>query len=466
MIDSYRKRTILLVLFLLMAFSGRAIASPALEVAGRFFTDPDGRVVLLRGVNIAGNSKVPPFIPFEDLSALDPLPGWGINMIRLLFTWEAYEPAPGVYNDVYLEAITSIADAAWERGIYVIIDFHQDGFSRYLAEGCGDGFPWWAVSPAASISMPDNGRDCKDWQLLLIGDIDMHISFHDFYADLYGVRTRYLLLWQQLAEHFQSHEGVIGYDLMNEPWGWEQCEIWPLYEDAAAVIHSVDPTAILFLEPHAATSVGWWETSLPPPTFDNAVYAPHYYDPVVLAFRRYFGIPLAAEEAFERMSRTAAKWNVPLFVGEFGAPEGTVRGIDYIDLLYDRMNHHLASGCQWNYTPGWTPEAKDGWNDEDFSIVDDRGNRRGLFRIRPYVQRIAGTPFRIVATDRSIDILWYHEAAKGATKLFAPRSVLFGSGEYVLERSSLDLDCSYDDEERYLRCTAVSDGCKRIKLRW
>src|SRR5687767_7005703 len=92
-----------------LALAAPAHASPELRVEGRHFKDAAGGVVVLRGVNVAGNSKVPPFKPASDPAIFDPLKEWGLNAVRLLFTWEAYEPAPGQYDQGYLDYYTAAA---------------------------------------------------------------------------------------------------------------------------------------------------------------------------------------------------------------------------------------------------------------------------------------------------------------------------------------------------------------------
>ena len=104
------------------------------------FHDPQGRLMYFRGVNIAANSKYPPFIPFEDARWWDLLASWGFNMVRFTLFWEAIEPQPGIYDRSYLDRVEQMVDRASVRGMYILLDMHQDLYSRWLH---GDGAPTW-----------------------------------------------------------------------------------------------------------------------------------------------------------------------------------------------------------------------------------------------------------------------------------------------------------------------------------
>jgi endoglycosylceramidase len=446
----------------MLAMATALLTLSALHTDGAFFRDAAGGAIVLRGVDLAGNAKVPPFRALADDAELDPLPRWGVDVIRFLFTWEAYEPSPGAYDDAYLAYYTGVVDAAAARGLWVVADFHQDGFSRGSIGGCGEGFPVWALPPGVTPATPDNGPGCVDWGQRLLADAALKSTWDAFYADSNGARTRYLTMIARVAAALAGRPNLVGYDLLNEPGGDERTQLGPLYEDAARAIRAVDPGAILFVSPAYLTSAGD-ATALLRPSFDGFAYAPHYYDPTLILFHGWQGSDESA--AFDEMSGTATDWGVPLFVGEWGAPPSTDEVRGYVGAISHQLDRTLASSAQWAYTPGWTPAAKDGWNGEDFSIVDDSGATRANFVVRPYARRIAGTPTTLAVSDEPeparnrLELAWRHDPAAGATEIFAP-AAWFG-GEFAIEADG-DLDCAAAAD--LVTCSSPTAGDKRVRL--
>lgn len=454
------------VLVVVFVMSSRpAFASGALTVDGRFFRDASGGAVLLRGADVAGNSKVPPFKGIGPLTQLDPLQTWGMNVVRLLFTWEAYEGQQGVYDDAgYLAYYIGLVHAAGQRGIFVVVDFHQDAFSRYALQGCGEGFPEWTLPSTVTPAVPDNGADCADWGTRQVGDADIKTLWSSFFGTSDSpspTRAAYLTMIARVATALAGEPAVIGYDLLNEPLGDEVTQLGPLYTDAVAAIRAVDPEAIAFVSPNGITSAGT-ATKLTQPTFTNFAYAPHFYDPIVQGTKAWND----SDETigFSNMLATVAAWNVPLFLGEFGAPPD-VDGLDgYMGAIHAQLNGALASGTQWAYTPGWTPTAKDGWNTEDFSIVDDTGATRANFRPRPFPRRVAGTPTLIQVTQETdpkkntLQLTWDNLPAAGATELFLPAAYFGGN---VSVDGDGDVKCKRSGD--IFSCTAKSSGSKSLR---
>lgn len=115
------------------------------------FRDTAGRTVVLRGINVAGDAKLPsePNLPSHEVENFfdgdnvsfhtRPFPKedahthfsrlrrWGFNTIRYVFTWEAIEAAgPGRYDETFIQNTIDILRVAKGYGFFVIMDPHQD----------------------------------------------------------------------------------------------------------------------------------------------------------------------------------------------------------------------------------------------------------------------------------------------------------------------------------------------------
>ncbi|KAL2752089.1 glycoside hydrolase family 5 protein [Sodiomyces alcalophilus JCM 7366] len=131
------------------------------------FRDAAGRTVVLRGINVAGDAKLPskPNLPSHEVENFfdgdnvsfhtRPFPKedahthfsrlrrWGFNTIRYVFTWEAIEAAgPGRYDETFIQNTIDILRVAKRYGFYVIMDPHQDVWSRFTG---GSGAPMWTI---------------------------------------------------------------------------------------------------------------------------------------------------------------------------------------------------------------------------------------------------------------------------------------------------------------------------------
>jgi endoglycosylceramidase len=162
--------------------------------------------------------------------------------------------------------------------------------------------------------------------------------------------------------------------------------------------------------------------SIAKPEFSNFVYSPHFYDPFVIMYKTWFGNDPAT--SLDNMSAHAAEWDVPLLLGEYGAPAETSDVEGYMDALNAWLNTGMHSGTQWNYTPTWRADTKDGWNHEDLSIVDDSGELRANFRPRVYPSNIAGTDASFSESESSFTLSWTHDNSLGSTEIFIPEGFM------------------------------------------
>ena len=140
-----------------------------LRIAGRHFADQSGRVVILRGLNLTGDAKVPPFLPSAGPRDLDRVASLGMNVVRLLFIWEAYEPLPAQYDENYLASLCTLArDAAARESIRSWISIKTDihgthrGCRRWLPRldrlAPGDALASGQFAKLLGLARPDGHR--------------------------------------------------------------------------------------------------------------------------------------------------------------------------------------------------------------------------------------------------------------------------------------------------------------------
>jgi hypothetical protein len=250
---------------------------PRLHIEGRWFVDAAGRRVILRGINLGGDCKVPypdggtnfpndfsnhrevsfigrPFPLAEADEHFSRLRAWGFNCIRMLTTWEAVEHrGPREYDLAYLDYFAELCRMAGDYGCYVFIDFHQDVWSRMTG---GDGAPCWlfdqvgidyrklAESGSAHVmqhlydyarggrqedryptmSWSQNARWPANgimWTLFFAGRefapglIIEGRNVQDYLQD------HYLGAMREVARRVRDLPNVMGFDSLNEPhWGW------------------------------------------------------------------------------------------------------------------------------------------------------------------------------------------------------------------------------------------------------
>lgn len=240
-----------------------------LHTRGPWLQDEHGRSLILRGVNLGGSSKLPrtpdgatyrseqffehrtvsfvgrPFALEEADEHLARLRSWGLMLLRWVVTWEALEhDGPGQYDEAYLAYLEAVVRRAGEHGMLVVIDMHQDVWSRFSG---GDGAPGWTFEavgldmagfqatgaaivhathgdPFPRMIWPTNG-----WKLAAATMFSLFFGGNDVAPGLMVagepiqsfLQRHYLGAVQRLVARLACLRHVVGYDVMNEPMaGW------------------------------------------------------------------------------------------------------------------------------------------------------------------------------------------------------------------------------------------------------
>jgi len=292
-------------------------------------------------------------------------------VVRLTFTWEGLEPTRGTIDEGYLAQVRMLLDAAHAEGLSVIVDFHQDVFASPF---CGDGFPLWAIGD--DIPHGDPHYDCgvPGWSLPYFDpDSAVNQAFDRLWSNTDGLQDDLVAMWRVMATEFAAHPAVAGFEIINEPSGGSlpstefEADVLPaFFARVGAAIREEAPGATIFGGGGAGDALGD-PNELTRPDLDGYVYAPHYYEAAI-----FLGIETVDHERIgEELAVTLAPaeaWDVPVILGEFGAPNSNGAKGEYLDRVFDLLDAHGAHGALWEASQSDTL-----WNDEDFSVIDGAG---------------------------------------------------------------------------------------------
>ena len=413
LVDTHVRR-----LFLLLALTA-ALLAPALPAAaadapqlrreGRWLVDPQGRTVIVHGLNLV--YKHDPYAPPATRAGFTVrdarwLARHGFNGVRVGTLWAGLTPDRADRLDpAYVRRVQRVLDLLADRRIWLQLDMHQDQWHETYG---GEGVPGWALRrPAPYSALPPVVAPFPTgyWTP------EVSTVFDDFWADRGGLLGDWATAWRMAAGAWRDQPYLMGYDLLNEPWmglEWPTClalgcpqsyraELQPAMERGLAAVREEDPDNIVWWEPQQFAG------GQPLDTFYEAVagedqlgFSWHSYCPDV--FLESQGLPdsnvencwdFARGRQVHALEQSETMHAVPLMT-EWGATDN-LRAVEIDAAVADE---HLMGWTHWAYKRWNDPTTADTAqglfrDDADLGSVK-RGKARLL--VRTYAQATAGTP--------------------------------------------------------------------------
>ncbi|MDX1696423.1 MAG: hypothetical protein R3208_21840, partial [Ketobacteraceae bacterium] len=66
--------------------------------------------------------------------------------------------------------------------------------------------------------------------------------------------------------------------------------------------------------------------------------------------------------------------------------------------------------------------------------------------------------------DTRVDLSWDHDPTRGVTRIFAGREVVFEGEPVDIITEGDELNCQYEQSERYVICSSPLPGKKRVQI--
>ena len=309
------------------------------------------------------NSRLDPYPPLCRAD-IDEMAALGFNAMRLPLAWSVIEPRRGQFDKTYLDRVAQVVGWAKADRMYVIVDMHQNAYSRFMDNpssvplpggkpidlGSHSGAPGWATYT--------DGFPSEDYAGKRELNPAVFEAFNNFWYDRSGIQDEYIKALAFLADRFKDDSAVAGYSIFNEPlngWnlppGFDDLLLFPFYRrviDALTGVHDGLPCWTGFFMPavcgyqdlgvHADRQLYFLDTgllrevtdfpvhlSMPVSSYPNLVLGVHAYTHIY-TFDTFANQPPdhasypwgGYEQGFASADREAKAMRMALLVMEFG----------------------------------------------------------------------------------------------------------------------------------------------------
>lgn len=388
-----------------MGFASMADSAPKTPYgnAGRWITDANGRVVIIRGINVVPDRETdaPSDLGFGNDDAVF-LARQGLSVVRLGVWLGLLEPQPGLWDRKYLGRIEKTVNILGSHGVRTILDFHQDKYSDAVG---GRGLPDWmvqtdglpSISTGSAVDYFANPAQKRAWD---------HFRANDPGPNGVGLQDSYAAAWRKVAKRFATNPDVVGYEIMNEPIPgspgltcfqvgcatFDQDAMTSFLERVIAAIRAVDRLTMIYYEPHVFFNIGV-------PTYIGKIEDPHLgfsFHDYCLSFissGSLEGCDAADEKVFDNAeARARAPFGDALLLSEFGSTDQR----SALEPMLQRADRRMVSWLFWNYDDYMCfGTCAKGAFVEDLNqspIADNVNQKLAHMLVRPYPRAVAGTP--------------------------------------------------------------------------